>query len=75
MSTTEKLFVETAIGGRLHNGICFESDIREATEEEIQKFKANSCNHSSTELLVYEKSSWLYNFMFCAVCDKFLGMV
>lgn len=72
---SRKLFIETALDRRLNNGSCTMSDVREATEEEIEKFKTSPCNHSSTELLIYDVPGHIYNFRLCAVCDDLLGMI
>lgn len=70
-----KLFVETALDRRTPEGICCSSEVREASKEEIAKFKNAICDHSATELLVYDTGSWLYDFRHCAVCDHLIGMI
>jgi len=72
---SRKLFIETALDHRLNNGLCTMSDVREATKEEIEKFKSLPCNHSSKELLIYDVPGHLYDLRLCAVCDDLLGMI
>jgi hypothetical protein len=55
------------------------SDLREATLEDIDKFKADKCDHSMEadrkEQLIFDKQGWPYDLRYCVVCGASLGLV
>lgn len=72
---THKLFVETAKDKRYPNGACEASDIREATDGEISRFRSIPCDHSAVELLIYDIPGYLYDLRACGVCDSLIGLI
>ncbi|MCK9442006.1 MAG: hypothetical protein M0Q13_11370 [Methanothrix sp.] len=70
----EDVFIEI-IKERLGH-IILSSDIKEPTEEEIQLFLKNNCDHiNCKQQLVYDRDGWPYINRYCAVCNKYLGCV
>jgi hypothetical protein len=70
-----KLFIEIANEKRSEDGSCGDADIRPATQEEIDKFMKEPCNHRNTELLVYDTPAFMYDIRSCAVCHSVIGMI
>lgn len=70
-----KYFIETSKTIRMKNGSCEQSDVRAATNTEVQLFKSAPCDHSRQKLLVYDTCSYNYDIRHCAVCDDIIGFI
>lgn len=56
-------------------GFVLSSSLRVPTESEIiearQKHAEGRCDHR----LIRDEPNWLYDFRYCAICDRFLGFI
>lgn len=58
------------------SGRVYSSDLKEATEKEVEVFKSKPCSHNTNaDRLVYDVIMPIYNERFCGVCGKLIDFI